>query len=149
DRADRLLAAGRSDDPDMARLRGSRALAHGDARTAAEQFRIAYAAEPVDHESLFGLWAALEQLGNEAESRPVREAARNLDRLNTLLQRGRAPEARQNSDLLRQFGTVCAALHRDGEARAWLDLAIARNPLDTDAQQVLFRLNARGPGDAK
>jgi tetratricopeptide (TPR) repeat protein len=141
-RADELLAQGQTDDAEFARLRGSEALAQGDARRAAEQFRIAYAAEPVDHETLFGLWTALEQLGDETEARPIREAARNLDRLNTLLQRGRIPEARQDPELLREFGTVCAALHRDGEARAWLELAIARSPLDTQAQQALFRLNA-------
>jgi len=50
--------------------------------------------------------------------------------------------------LARQFGTVCAALHRDGEARAWLELAIAKNPLDSEAQQVLFRLNAGRQSDS-
>jgi tetratricopeptide (TPR) repeat protein len=148
-RAYKLLSRGRDDDPEIAQLRGSKALAEGDARSAAKQFRIAYAAEPVDHETLFGLWTALEELGDETEARPIREAARNLDRLNTLLQRGRVPDAKQNADLMRQFGIVCAALHRNGEARAWLELAIARNPLDTEAQQVLFRLNAARRNDPK
>jgi tetratricopeptide (TPR) repeat protein len=146
--AERLLALDRGDEPILACLRGRQALARGDARAAVQHFRIAYAADPGDHETLFGLRAALELLGDEGETKPVREAARNLDRLNTLLQRARTKESRVNPDLMREFGTACADLHRDGEARAWLELAIAKNPLDTQAQQLLFRLNA-GRGNAR
>jgi hypothetical protein len=147
-KADELIAQGPSDDAEFARFRGNQALAKGDARSAARYFRIAYAADPVDHETLFGLWAALEQLGDNTATKPIREAARNLDRLNTLLQRGRAGEVRQSADLMREFGIVCAALRRDGEARAWLELAIAKNALDSEAQQVLFRLSAGRRNDS-
>jgi hypothetical protein len=147
EKADRLLALGRADDAALARLRGAEALGRREAQKAADQFRIAYAANPDEHETLFGLWVALELLGNDSEAKPLREAARNLDLLNATLQRGRAPGARQNAALIRDFGTLCAALHRDAEARAWLQLAIAADPLDSEAQQALFRLNA--PGDAQ
>jgi tetratricopeptide (TPR) repeat protein len=140
--ADRLLALGRADDPALARLRGAEALGRRDAQKAAEQFRIAYAANPDEHETLFGYWVALELLGNRSEAKPIREAAHNLDLLNSALQRGRAPGAKQDATLRREFGLLCKALHRDAEARAWLQLAIAANPLDSEAQQALFRLNA-------
>jgi tetratricopeptide (TPR) repeat protein len=137
---------GRADDPALARLRGAEALGRREAQKAADQFRIAYAANPDDHETLFGLWVALELLGNESEAKLLREAARNLDRLNSALQRGRAPGARENPALKREYGTLCAALHRDAEARAWLQLAITANPLDSESQQALFRLNGPGSG---
>ena len=142
EKADRLLALGQAGDPVLARLRGAEALGRREAQKAADQFRIAYAANPDDHETLFGLWVALELLGNESEAGPIRLAARNLDLLNSALQRGRAPGARGDTALMREFGTLCAALHRDAEARGWLQLVIAANPLDSEAQQTLFRLNA-------
>lgn len=143
-KAEELLARGRPDDPGLARLRGREALARRDARAAVHHFRIAYAADPDDHEILFGLWVALELLGDEKEATPIRTAARDLDRLNTLLQRGRAAEARKNLELLREFGTTCATLHRDDEARGWIELAIAGDPLDSKSQQALFRLGTAG-----
>jgi tetratricopeptide (TPR) repeat protein len=148
EKADRLLALGRADDPTLARLRGAESLGHRDAREAVEQFRIAYAAGPDDHEVLFGFWVALELLGNDAEAKPIREAARNLDLLNSAIQRGRAPGARQDLRLIREFGALCAALQRDGEARAWYQLAIAANPLDSESQQAMFRLGAPTAGRA-
>ncbi len=138
--ADRLLALGPADNPTLARLRGRKALAQRDAEEAVRQFRIAYAAEPDDNETLSGLRVAYFLTGNEKEATFFREAATNLGRLNSLLQRGRAEGARNNLELLRDFGVTCASLHRDSEARAWLGLAIAANPLDTEAQRALARL---------
>ncbi len=70
--------------------------------------------------------------------------AQNLDRLNTLVLQAAKPAAAQNAVLMRDLGAACAALHRDDEARAWLELAIARDPLDSSAQQALFRLAPSG-----
>ncbi len=103
---------------------------------------MAYAAEPGDNETVSGLRVAYFLTGNEAEAEFFREAARNLGRLNTLLQRGHAEGARNDLELLREFGVTCAALHRTSEARAWLGLAIAANPLDTEAQKALARLDS-------
>ena len=142
EQADRLLALGKADNPALARLRGAEALGCRRVQTAVEQFRIAYAANPDDHETVFGLWAALELQGDKAKAQPIRDAAHNLDRLNSLLQRGRAATARQDLPLIRDFGTLCEALHRDDEARAWFHLAIAANPTDKQSQQALFRLES-------
>jgi len=140
-RAEELLARGRSDNPAVARVRGRQALVRRDIGAAIENFRLAYAADPFDHESLFGLLTALEMRGDDKETKPIRELARLLGGLNTLCMRGYAPDASKDAALLREFGFACAGLHRDAEAREWFKLAISRNPLDAEAQQALFRLN--------
>jgi tetratricopeptide (TPR) repeat protein len=142
DRAEQLLALGSKEDPTLARLRGRQALARRDARHALDEFQIAYAADPENRETVFGLLSALEMIGDHKAAEPLREAARNLERLNTLVQRAAVKQARQDPVLLRELGDACAALHRNAEARAWYELAIARDPLDRVAQQALFRLNA-------
>jgi tetratricopeptide (TPR) repeat protein len=142
ERADQLLSSGPADDPDLARLRGRRALARRDARSAVHYFRIAYAADPDNRDTIFGLLSACELLGDQKEAAPVRELARNLDRLNTLILQATKPNASKDAALLRDLGATCAALHRLEVARAWFELAIAQNPLDGAAQQALFRLGA-------
>ncbi len=148
--ADRLLAAGPLDNPTLARLRGRKALAIRDVPAAIRDFRIAYAADPDDSETLNGLRVAYWLSGDENEAKSFKETAANLARLNTLLQRGCAEGAKTDLNLMREFGITCAALHRDSEARAWLGLVIAANPFDSEAQKALFRLNAAdrplGPG---
>jgi len=145
ERANALLDRGRSDDPAVARLRGRQALARRDPRSAVRHFRIAFSADPNDHETLFGLQSALELLCDEKGAKSIRETAGTVSRLNTLLQRARAGEAERKPDLLRQLGATCASLRRNDEARAWLELAIARNPLDLESQQAMFRLRAASP----
>jgi hypothetical protein len=138
--ADRLLAAGPLDNPTLARLRGRKALASRDVSAAIRNFRIAYAADPDDSETLNGLRVAYWLSGDENEAKFFKETAANLARLNTLLQRGRAEGAKQDLNLMRDFGITCASLHRNSEARAWLGLAIAGNPFDSEAQKAIYRL---------
>ncbi len=142
--ADKLLQAGPADNPALARLRGRKALAIRDVAAALHNFRIAFAADPDDSETLNGLRVTYWLDGNAAEATLFKETSANLARLNTLLQRGHAEGAKQNLKLMREFGVACAALHRDREARAWLGLAIAGDPLDSEAQKALARL---GPVD--
>jgi tetratricopeptide (TPR) repeat protein len=138
--AERLLAAGPNDDPLLARLRGRLALARRDVNSALDYLRIAYAADPLNRETLFGLAAALELSGNPRAAEPLRRAAGNLDRLNSLVQRAGTPDARRDTELMRQLGAACAALDLKPEARAWYKLAIRSNPLDSAAQQALYLL---------
>jgi tetratricopeptide (TPR) repeat protein len=140
EQAERLLATGRSDDPLLARLRGRLALGRGDAKSALGHFRIALAADPLSRETLFGLTAALELSGEPKAAEPYRQAAANLDRLNSLVQRATAPEARRDINLMRQLGAACTALQLKALARAWYKLAISSNPLDSESQQALYRL---------
>jgi len=142
ERAQLLLALSSKDDPVLARLRGRQALARRDARNALHQFQIAYAADPESRETVFGLLSAYELLGDQKAADPLRQIAGNLERLNTLVQRAAAARGRQDPGLLRELGDACLALHRDAEARAWYELAIAQNPLDRVSHQALFRLKA-------
>jgi tetratricopeptide (TPR) repeat protein len=141
DEAQRLLSVGRRDDPLLARLRGRLALMRREAKQAVADFRIAYAADPENRDTIYGLIAALELSGDKEAALPLREYAGRLDRLNSLIQRAAVPAARANPDLMRQLGAACAALDRKGEARAWYKLALAFNVLDSESQQALFRLN--------
>ena len=146
-RAESLLAIGRSDDPALAPLRGRLALARHDGQSALKYFRIAYAADPDSHETIFGLLSAMTLTGEKQAAGELREAAGRLAHLNSLVQRVASPQARRDPKLQRQLGAACAALHRDPEARAWYALAIAGDPLDSEAQRALFRLRDRERAD--
>ncbi len=113
------------------------------------RLQIAYAADPDSREALFGLMAALRLLDDATAAAPLLEIAARREKLGSLIQRAGAKGARDNPELPRRLGAACAALHRDAEARAWYKLAIARDPLDTEAQRALFRLNADGPGSRR
>ena len=77
------------------------------------------------------------------------EIAALRERLASLIQRAAMPGAQDDSALHRQLGSACAALHRNSTARAWFQLVIARNPLDTEAQQALFQLRDDDIGPAE
>jgi tetratricopeptide (TPR) repeat protein len=146
--ATRLLALGRSDDPELARFRGRLALWRRDASAALREFRVAYAADPENRDTIYGLLNALVMVGDQEAAQPLRQVAGKLDRLNALIQRAGTTQGRKDPNLLRQLGAASEAMHRNAEARAWYKLAIARNPLDTEAQQALFRLGAASQGDS-
>ncbi|MFO0891798.1 MAG: hypothetical protein U0790_22000 [Isosphaeraceae bacterium] len=140
DEAERLLDSSDSRAPRLARLRGRMALARRDAAAALRWFRLAEADPVENRDVLFGLVNALDLLGDAPAAAAARVRARDLDRLNTLIERAAVRGARTDPALLRALGSACATLGYDSEARAWFRLAIARNPLDTEAQQALFRL---------
>ena len=52
------------------------------------------------------------------------------------------PEGHHDVELFRKLGEACASDGRQDEARAWLALALAHDPLDAEAQRALFRLRA-------
>jgi tetratricopeptide (TPR) repeat protein len=139
--AERLLLLLPSDDPLSARIRGILALGRRDVQTALRNFRISYAADPDNRETIFGLVAALELSGDPKAAERLRESARRLEKLDGLIKLAAAPDARRDADLMRQLGAACAAVNRRAEARAWYTLAIALDPLDSKSQQALFRLN--------
>jgi tetratricopeptide (TPR) repeat protein len=146
DEAERQLAMGAADDPLLARLRGRLAIARGDYKMAAFHYQKAFTTDPENRETIFGLMAALERLGDKTAAAALRATAGKIDRLNTLIQRAPLPGARQDPALMRELGAACAALDRLGEARAWYKLAIDLNPLDHESQQALFRLEAANRG---
>ncbi|MGP0062183.1 MAG: tetratricopeptide repeat protein [Isosphaeraceae bacterium] len=162
--AESLLAEGSVDDPQLARLRGQLALRRRDGAAAIRHFRIALAADPIDRVALSGMGTALGLTGQPDAAKPYLEAARRHDDLWKLVSRAATTEGEQDPKLPHQLGMACAAIGRNQEARAWLRLAIGRDPLDTESQQTLFelehgpasrsagknaaRLDAKSPGNA-
>jgi tetratricopeptide (TPR) repeat protein len=140
DKAQQMLAAGDPLDPNLARLRGRLALSHHDGPSAARFFRIALADDPENRDALFGLINALSITGDDAAAAPLRETAKRLELLNTMIQQAASSQGRKKPRLLQELGAACAALGHNAEARAWYQVAIARDPLDAEAQRALFRL---------
>jgi hypothetical protein len=145
ERAERLLALGPPDDPVLARLRGRLALFRRQGRLALHHFQIAYTADPYSREALFGLLSSLVLLGDEKAAAPYRQQVAARERLGTLIQIAATDAGHADPKLPRQLGAACAALHWTDEARAWYKLAIARNPVDHEAQRALSELNAEAP----
>ena len=139
--AESLLAEGSSDDPQLARLRGQLALRRRDGAAAVRHFRIALAADPIDRVALSGMGTALGVIGQPEAARPYLEAARRHDDLWKLVSRAATTEGEHDPKLPHQLGMACAAIGRNQEARAWLRLAISRDPLDAESQQTLFELD--------
>ncbi len=138
--AETLLAGGPSDHAGLARLRGRLALGKRDGPSALRHFGVADAAEPGSRDVTLGLAQAWTLIGDEAKAKPYLEAARRRDAVFSLLERARNPGANHDVALFRQLGEACASEGREDEARAWLALALARDPLDAEAQRALFRL---------
>lgn len=146
DEAGKLLDHGPADHPGLARLRGQLALMRHDGEAAVRAFRIAADADPTDRLAMHGLGTALSLLGRTDEARPYLESARRHDKLWALVSRAATTEGEKDPAMPRELGLACAAIGREMEARAWLRLAVGRDPGDSEAQQALYRLD-HGPAD--
>ena len=145
-RAETLLEGGPEDQAGLALLRGQMALARGDEKATLHQFRIAYQQAPSLREAVFGLGKALQLNGDPTAATYLNQATK-LDQLSSLIQKAAIVANRDNPQLLRDLGAACAAVGRLPEARAWYNLAITRNPLDTQANAALARLGEPEPID--
>lgn len=145
DLAEDLLETGPADDPNLARIRGRIALARRNGAEAIRQYRLAYEDDPGNRDTLFGLISALELGGDSKTAAPLRQDAKLLDEFNTVVQRMSMREGREDPNIIKDAAEACAALGLIPEARGWLKLAITRNPLDSAAQQALFRFNEKHP----
>ncbi len=141
DAARTLLGEGPGDHPALARLRGRLSLADGDG-TAVSHFRAALPGDPDDRDTLFGLGQALVVAGKPAAAQPYLRAARDRDRLESLIENARSLAQREDPTILRAIGDECSSLGRLHEARAWYRLALSRNAADSDLQKRLFDLDA-------
>jgi tetratricopeptide (TPR) repeat protein len=145
DVATSLLADGPPDHAALARLRGRLALARRD-RAAMDYYRAALAADPDDRDSLFGLGQALRLAGQHKAAAPYLLAAHNRDQLERLIQNARALSRREDPKVLRELGDACRLLGRLPEARAWYQLALARDPVDAELQKRLSELSQADAG---
>jgi tetratricopeptide (TPR) repeat protein len=138
--AEALLAGGSADNLDLALLRGRFAQARGNGPEAVRQFRIAYNQAPNLREAVLGLGQALKTTGDLTAAAPLLEEARKHERLGGLVQKAAGEKNRDDPALMRDLGDACAAVGRYPEARAWFNLAVTRDPLDTKAQLGLARV---------
>ncbi len=139
--APRLVARGPERHPGLARLRCLIALSNRDPNAAVHHLQIARELDPDDRSVQNALRVALRLAGNADSARPTPAPPLNYETLDTLVARLSEPEAHSDALLLRQMGTACESIGRKDEARAWYQLAVAREPLDSTAQQGLFRLS--------
>jgi tetratricopeptide (TPR) repeat protein len=140
ERVERLLAGGSAAHPRLAQLRGQLALKRGDGVSALGHFQAAYTAKQDDCITLTGLATALRQTGQTKAAEPFLAQIRHYNAMPALIDRLIAAKAATDADLQRRLGSLCEAIGRRSEARAWYRLAAANNPLDAEAQQALFRL---------
>jgi hypothetical protein len=88
--------------------------------------------------------AALRLVGDAGAAQPYIEAAGRHDALWHLVARASTSEGERDPKLPHQLGMACAAAGRHQEARAWLRLAIDRDPLDAEGQRTLFGPEHKG-----
>jgi tetratricopeptide (TPR) repeat protein len=141
--AQAILANSPDDHPELAELRGELALTRRDGPTAVAEFRRALAVQPDDRRCLNGLAQALRVTGQDQTAQPLFKAVQRHDALIDLVRRAAEMTHRDDLELLFALGAACEALQLVPEARAWYNLALARDPLNSETQIALYRLRTQ------
>ena len=141
--AEALVREGPADHPRLNVLRGQLALHSGQSRQAVSCFRAALDKDPEDRDAIQGLGLALRRLDDPQAKQYLDLAARR----DLLARTIRESVVSINSDprLFFKLGEMCESLNHREEARAWYRLAISRDPLDTEAQHSLTRVEQAAP----
>ncbi|GAC1473712.1 MAG: hypothetical protein NVSMB9_22820 [Isosphaeraceae bacterium] len=141
--AEQLARHGPDSHAGLSSMRGKLALHGDDPARAAAHFRAVLESDRDDRDALQGLGQALRKLADPKASEYLDLAARHdllkraiLDSVTTI---------RTNPRLFYQLGVMCESVNWPDPARAWYQLAIGRDALDTQAQQALVRLNQGRP----
>jgi tetratricopeptide (TPR) repeat protein len=100
------------------------------------------AVQPDDRRCLNGLAQALRVTGQDQTAQPLFKAVQRHDALIDLVRRAAEMTHRDDRELLFALGAACEALQLLPEARAWYNLALARDPLNSETQIALYRLRA-------
>jgi tetratricopeptide (TPR) repeat protein len=145
DEALTLLDAARGDDPSLARIRGKIALMRHDPQSAIRYFRAALTEEPYDRVALTELGKSLLLSGDKSGAETYLARAKRLDDVYDLLNWVRQADRENQPHDLTQFGRAFESAQLIDEARGWYLLAVARDPLNAEAQQALRRLRDAGP----
>jgi len=146
-RVEALLAEGPADHPGLAQLRARLALARHDWPGAIRHARRLLAADPTLRDGYRSLGQALAASGDLAAARPYLDVARAHDRITTLVQHAATSGATDDPALPRQFGDILRAARLYPDARIWYQVAVTRDPLDTQAQRALYDLDAAEQAD--
>jgi tetratricopeptide (TPR) repeat protein len=139
--ADRLVAEGPEDHLRLDCLRGQIAISRRNGPEAVRWFRQAIAIEPNDREAVAGMGRAYMLTGDMEAARPYLELSRKFDELSTLVSRAGDNNAPGDLVLALQLARACEAVGRTDEARGWTKLVIAGDPVNSEAQQMLYRLD--------
>ncbi len=137
--AQNLARDGSSDHLRLNVCRGQLALP-SDASQAAAYYRSALRQDPEDRDALHGLGVALRKLGDPNATRYLELAALH-DKLKRTIQDS-VSTLQSDLKLFSKLGGICESLNRLEEARIWYQLAIERDPLDTQSQQALSRVKS-------
>jgi|694.fasta_scaffold35255_2 tetratricopeptide (TPR) repeat protein len=144
EKARELLSKGPEDHFDLAVMRAQMALAEGDYNDSIRYFKTALKVDPDNRDAVVGLARALAGQGNKLEAKAWQEKATKLDKLASLIQEAAKPEAAGDSSLPRRLADGCESVGHFAEAKAWWGLIAARDPLNQEAQQALYRLGKSG-----
>jgi tetratricopeptide (TPR) repeat protein len=137
--AERLLRDGPAGHARLDFFRGRLALHRNDPHRAADAFRSVLRQDPTDRDALDGLSVALRNLG-DPKFREFQQAAWRHDQLKRTIKES-VTTIDTDRRLFDKLGELCESLHLCRQARVWYRLAVGRDPLDTEAQQALARLN--------
>jgi hypothetical protein len=94
--------------------------------------------------ALSGLSTSLRLVGDASAAQSHITAASRHDAIWHLVARASTNEGERDPKLPHQLGMACAAAGRHQDARAWLRLAIDRDPLDAEGRRTLFGLEYGG-----
>lgn len=141
DKARAILQATKADNFELSMLRAQMALAEGSLEEAEKQFRIAAKIDPDNRDAIVGLARVLAAVGKKDEAKVYQDRSTNLDKLATLVQEAARPGAERVADLPKRLGLACEAVGHLPEARAWWGVMADSNPLDSEAQQAIFRVD--------
>ena len=112
----------------------------GDHAAAIRHFREALTDAPYDRVAISELGKALVLAGDRPAASEYQTQARRLDDVYNLINRVSRPDRENQLSDLTRLGKACEAAGLREEAQGWYELAIAREPLDAEAQQGLRRL---------
>jgi tetratricopeptide (TPR) repeat protein len=140
DEAEALLARAPPHHPRISRMRAEMALRRHDLDRAIEHFRTALSAEPYDRVSPMHLAQALRLKGDKATADVYLDRVKRLNRVYVAINQMRTPKRDQHITDMAELGKVFEDAGLDEEAKAWYSLAIATDPLDSSAQEGLYRM---------
>jgi tetratricopeptide (TPR) repeat protein len=146
DAAARLARNGPADHVRLNALRGSLALQAGAAAQAVEHFRAGLRSDPNDRDSLFGLGTALSRLKDPAAAEYLRVASLHDRMKRIIVECGNS--RRIDLKVFPRLGELCESLGRPDQARVWYQVAIGWDPLDSESQARLRRLERTGTIDS-
>ncbi|MDR3637452.1 MAG: tetratricopeptide repeat protein [Isosphaeraceae bacterium] len=140
--AESLVQAGASDHAGLNVIRARLALIRQDPTGASHFFEAVLKQDPHDRAALYGLGQCLRRL-NEPRAITYLEQVAREDRLKRMILESKGPLG-QDPRLYFKLGQACEELGQTREALTWYGLAIARDPLDTQAQSARARLKPSG-----